>query len=579
MTRQYGAARRRALNMVWTAAGRYDFTPPFLAFDADGRPVLYLNCIIGLAYRWFGADALAPLFESCAASPRRALLDDLVWMGLESCLYEKEAPRRPALEGLRREYAASFFDQEETLSREQWLIRNELVYALQTDRWRRVLSMRPPLLTPREQRLARALELPGSLSAEEAVARLQETLRAFFPLSAAEARGPGRLLSRLGGIRDALGRKLLPTRMARADRLTLGGDPAAGGTPSASGRAALRPTERQAEEDRAYLTACFGPSALTPGESDALERALCTGNHAGCRLWLTRGAQPGAIPADGEARRVAEEAAAQYRRNLDYYAANRALLDGSILRLSAQLKSALRTHTQPQAVRARAGRLDGRRVWRAVCLQDPTVFRRDADEPRPDFSVDLLLDASASRRDCQESIAAQGYVIAESLRRCGIPVQVSAFRSLRGYTVTQVFETYGEADRSREIFRYFAAGWNRDGLALRTAGVLLRRSDSQRRILLVLTDAGPNDSRRIPPSGRYPLGQDYGGGDAIRDAADEVRALRREGVRTAAVVLGVSPDTDGARSIYGASFARIRSIDRLAPAVGALLEAQIRELP
>lgn len=54
----------------------------------------------------------------------------------------------------------------------------------------------------------------------------------------------------------------------------------------------------------------------------------------------------------------------------------------------------------------------------------------------------------------------------------------------------------------QNINRYFASGWNRDGLALRAAGDLLQFAPgpAPRHLLIVLTDASPNDSRRIPPS-------------------------------------------------------------------------------
>lgn len=45
------------------------------------------------------------------------------------------------------------------------------------------------------------------------------------------------------------------------------------------------------------------------------------------------------------------------------------------------------------------------------------------EEKLPAFTVDLLLDASASRLHCQEVIAAQGVILAESLANCGIPVR------------------------------------------------------------------------------------------------------------------------------------------------------------
>ena len=39
------ARRKRAVNMVWTAADRYDFEPQYLFFHGNGEPDLYLNTL------------------------------------------------------------------------------------------------------------------------------------------------------------------------------------------------------------------------------------------------------------------------------------------------------------------------------------------------------------------------------------------------------------------------------------------------------------------------------------------------------------------------------------------------------
>ena len=65
-------------------------------------------------------------------------------------------------------------------------------------------------------------------------------------------------------------------------------------------------------------------------------------------------------------------------------------------------------HQQPDAVSARQGHLDSRRVWRLPVLGDDKVFLRSDEESTPGFTVDLLLDGSASRLHCQETIVYSG---------------------------------------------------------------------------------------------------------------------------------------------------------------------------
>lgn len=72
-----------------------------------------------------------------------------------------------------------------------------------------------------------------------------------------------------------------------------------------------------------------------------------------------------------------------------------------------------------------------------------------------------------------------------------------------------------------------AAGWNRDGLALRAMGWLLRQRRSEQSLLLVLSDASPNDDQRIP-NGLG--GWAYTGKRGVDDTAAEAAALRLRGV-------------------------------------------------
>ena len=153
----YSACQRRAINQVWTVCGDYRFEPQFLAMRSDGQPDLYMNCIIGLVHKWFGDDMPKKLFASWAGDARQTMYDDLAWLALENAVYEKELPGRPALDGLRRTHASAFFASEYRLSRQEWMAKNQLVYAVQSARWKSVLGQKPPVLTPWEKGLSAAL--------------------------------------------------------------------------------------------------------------------------------------------------------------------------------------------------------------------------------------------------------------------------------------------------------------------------------------------------------------------------------------------------------------------------------------
>ena len=572
----YTAGQRRALNQIWSAAGEYGFEPLFMALQGNGEPDLYMNCVVGSLYRWYGEDAPRALFAAWAGDRRQERLDGLCWLALESAVYARELPERPVLEELRRIHAEDFFQQEQTLSRQEWMAKNQLVYAMQSARWRAVLHRRPPVLNPYEKRLAQALDC-GPLE-REALARTILDIFARFGLFRGQVTPESALRLHLNGTLAALAVKLRPSEVRHTDMISVSAGRS--GAEEGGNRPKLRRGRQRlmenAETDREYIESCFGPPLLPQRDLNLLEQKLCTGVHFGCRLWVATGVPDPERARRRETRHLIEQSLLQCRRNRESYARDNALCQNMISRLTGQIQDCLRTYSQNEWETARRGRLDGSRAWRGTALGDGRVFLREVADLRPGFSVDLLLDASSSRLHCQETVAAQGYILSESLSRCGVPVRVSGFCSVRGYTILRVFKNFVDRNGSGQIFRYFASGWNRDGLVLRAAGALSGNAPGERRLVLLLTDAHPSDSRPIPPGGKYPLGHDYDGAPAVEDTAREVRALRKRGIRVAAVFMGEA--SQEAKTIYGQSLAAIRSMDRMAAAAGALIQNEIREL-
>lgn len=355
--------------------------------------------------------------------------------------------------------------------------------------------------------------------------------------------------------------KLFTTEMVRTDDLAIDRSAAAGenGMVRASNalRAQLESGDRESE-DRDYVEGCFGRSLYPPRELTLIEQRLCTGNHLGCHLWFTRGETAQGKTMRADVQHLFDQAAEQAERNRADFLKNNDLYQSSILRLTEHIRNCMQVQQQPDAVSARQGHVDSQRIWRLPVLQDGKVFLRSEEENNPGFTVDLLLDGSASRLHCQETIAAQGYILARSLATCGIPVRVSSFCSLRGYTVVRILKDFSEKNAERKIFNYFAAGWNRDGLALRMAGKLLDTAPADRHLLILLTDASPNDSRKILPTGKVPLSRSYDGEAGVQDTAEEVRALRQQGVRVAAVFMG--ENASAPPPTHGRSMGRIWSV-------------------
>ena len=282
----YSARQRRAINLVWTACGDYRFEPQFLAMQSDGQPDFYMNCIIGLVHKWFGDAMPKRLFARWAGDVRQSTYDDLAWLALENAAYERELPERPALEGLRHAHAEAFFASEYQLSRQEWMEKNQLVYALQSVRWKTVLGQKGPLLPPWEKGLSDALSCPGTMDEAGLETAVLAAFHKYLHFDGA-ARRKTPFTLHFGDRWAPLLTKLFTTEMVRTDDLAIGrsGVPGENGIVRASNalRARLSSNERETE-DRDYVERCFGRSLYPPRQLALIEQRTCTGNHLGCRL-------------------------------------------------------------------------------------------------------------------------------------------------------------------------------------------------------------------------------------------------------------------------------------------------------
>lgn len=572
--------KRRALNIIWTAAEDYHFTPSFTAFWQDGEPDFYLNSIIGYVHKWYDPAVIDGLFETLRHCLFRETLEGLLWVALENCAYERESPQRPILSELRREHAEAFFLQEQSWSRQQWMAQNSLVYALQASRCRLVLGQSPGLANPWERKLFEELQYDASWTSQEIADRTLEIFQRYFHIHTASGRPalPARLWRALGTCWRHFLLKKMPSRFVRTDTL-LGSPSDARQAASTAGRLLdlKHSPARSRQSDLKYIQGCFGEPLYSEEEDRRIQQESCTDTHEHCHLYFTKGQLSAAPDPDPLVEKARDDAREQARKNKEHFHSRRRFYQTSIVRLREQIQNALLVYPQPLRLRSRSGTLFSSQVWRGIYLDDPYVFQDTIEEPAPDFSVDLMLDASASRLESQEVIAAQGYVIARSLRLCQIPVQVFSFLTIRGYTVMRLFSGYEDTDTLPNIFQYSAAGWNRDGLALRGARQLMDTSRARNRLLIVLTDASPNDDRRIPanPAGGRLLSQDYSGPAGVQDTRANVRQLRKDGIHVCAILTGSDGDTAAAQEIYGQEFVRIETMEHFSQAAGNLIQRQI----
>lgn len=204
------------------------------------------------------------------------------------------------------------------------------------------------------------------------------------------------------------------------------------------------------------------------------------------------------------------------------------------------------------------------------------MFEQKEEKECPEFSVDILMDASSSRKKQQEFISAQACVLTKALRACQIPFQISSYCSIRGFTVMRIFKEYEKKQREEELFHYVSAGNNRDGLALRAAGYLMEKSQKEKKLLLVLTDASPQDDQEIG-EGVFYKNNEYMDEIAVLDTEKEVHALRQKGIEVIGIFTGGSREMETAQRIFGRDWIKIQDMNQFSEAVGKILRQKLYE--
>lgn len=562
--------KRRAENIIWNAAQSHGFTPDFKAYDADAKADLYWNTIIGAVRKHYDYPKIEEVFRGFLTEEDSDEYEGLLWLGLENAVFEKEKSDRPVLESLRRDYAERYLSQLFTTHDPPFYDTMALAH------YRRVLGIENKL-DPYTKKLLDDLEFTKEMTTDEIVTRAKDLFERWFQIYLKEKEAEKKKKKRVPfGIRKAKNVK------GRYRRFGLGfadhpSNIYGGQRVGLQGNEEQRLSSMSAAELREFMEAKYGKSAFNSRETAELERSVCTGTHASCHILITRGEKGRAKIYNGFEALHRELEEKQIVANRRFYTDHIAERRTSIDRLSNRIQNSVLLHLHPSPVRSVTGALEAGRVWRAIRLNDERVFTREEQSDVGDLSVDILLDASTSQKYRQEIVSNQGFIIAESLDRCGIPCRVMSFCSMTGYTILRIFRDFDERGANDRIFEYVSNGCNRDGLAIRMAHYLMQKESCDHKILIVLSDAKPNDVVRMlqKDSGEY---INYESRQGIRDTAFEVRSARADGISVICVFTGDDEDVASAKTIYGRDFARIQSLDKLADTVGKLLQNQIKNM-
>ncbi len=561
---------QRASNIIWNASGDYSFKPDIKAYDENGKANVYWNYIIGAVRRYYDYPQLQQFFSYLKKDHDHVIYENLVWIGLENCTYQRGKQERPVLDHLRRSYAKKVVSKADAASDYY------LVEEIKKAHFQRALGEEPQM---REQvaSILDELEFDGSLTTGQIIDRMNGIINNhFYYLPARHNRN--------------LLRNLFLSFMPAGNPFQKVFD-FGNSQPSGEMLYLVRKDNQKSADFRWYnfldqrtklqredIVAYYGASIFPEARTDALEHILCVGNHRNCHLHFTRGDDAGTAAAKKDEAEHRKDALAQREKNKKHYKANFAVNSHHILKLTNKIKNTILVNLDSSCSRAVAGKLATGKVWKSIYLNDNKIFIKDYHDDLGNLTVDIMLDASGSQINRQELISSEAYIIAESLTRCHIPVRVYAFNNKSNFAIMTLYRDYGEFAKNDRIFNYHSSGCNRDGLAIRTALHMMKDSRRDHKILIVLSDGKPNDPSGIPTGDNNPVQLDYDDVLGVHDTAMEVRKGLHEGVSILCVFTGLDEDVPSAKKIFGHNLARIKSPDKFADIVGVMIQNVLKNI-
>ncbi len=574
---------KRAVNIIWNASEDYSFLPEYKAFDKEGKADIYLNYIIGAVRKYYEYTKLQKFINYLRTDSDHEFYEELFWVGLENSTFEKGKSERPALKNLRNNYA------KKVLSIEIINIENTILKEIKKAHYQKVIG-ETPQIEERLLNLLNELEFDKHMGTDEIISKMYEILDNYFKFNAGQYEKSFKKFEE--NKKDA---KNIKKHYEKTREKSDDGNPFMKDLEIESAETTrvvffeqdednkdiqlqlYKLRDSKVDAERKYIEKYYGSSTLPERKIMALEKTLCNGNHKNNHLHFTRGEYDSTI-IDADTNYIKRVALEKREANINFYYDNYARNLNSIINLTNKVRNTMMMNFEQSVIRSKEGKLAANKIWRNIYVSDNNIFIRDLRNDLGNISVDILLDASASQNERQEIIASQGYIIAESLTRCQIPVKVYSFSSLRTYTVINLLRDYEENDKNDKIFNYRTSGCNRDGLAIRTALHMMENNQSEHKILIVLSDCKPNDIETNPGTGIIPTHIEYSGVKGVSDTALEVKKGTYKGNTVLCVFTGNDEDLPSAKKIYGHNFVRINSLNRFADTVGVLLQNQLKNL-
>ena len=318
----------------------------------------------------------------------------------------------------------------------------------------------------------------------------------------------------------------------------------------------------------------YGKSFLNKNDIRIIETKYCRDVHEGCRIHFTDGVLRSECSNAFQLKYVTR----QKENNIFKYRDNIKLHKRSINKLKESISRILIEESTVDRIYSDNGTICANKAWRIGRSNNTKVFYKDIQNEKGKYVIDILLDASGSQSRNQFNVAIQAFIIAEALTLVGIPNRVMGYLSFLDYTVLKRYRDYNDNINACEnIFEYFAAGNNRDGLAIKATCDALLEREEENKILIILSDGKPNDIKIGKDRSRSLRGEaSYKGIVGVKDTALEVRKARKQGILVLGVFTGKESDLESEKIIYGKDFIYTKNIERFSDIVAMYLKKIIR---
>ena len=332
--------------------------------------------------------------------------------------------------------------------------------------------------------------------------------------------------------------------------------------------------EETADKIYSKIEHYYGKSYLTKSEIKRIQSKNSTNIHSGCRVHFS----------DGVLRSECDNAfqikftTRQQEKNERIYRDNIKVYRQVIKSLKSNLQRILIEEKEEQKISSDSGNIDVAKIWRINRSNNTKVFYKKEDNDKGEFVIDILLDSSGSQTRNQAKIAIQAYIISNALTQINIPNRVSGFNSFLDYTIIKRFKDYdSNLKDTNNIFEYFCAGNNRDGLAIKSITHELLKRQEENKILIILSDGKPNDVK-VGKSREYSEKNNgiYKGKLALSDTAKQVRQARQQKINVLGIYTGNERDLNDLKMIYGKDFLYIKDVLRIADSVSEYIKRIIR---